>query len=284
MARRTRFAEYKDRYKNYRFELSEEGILLMQCHTNGGSLVWDWDAHDGMADAFADVAGDREIKVLIHTGTGENYNANWGAPPGSKTTKPVYLAMDGQEGLVKLDEKAWYGRMLVENVLAVDVPMISAVNGPCSIHSEVPLLGDIVLASEDAYFQDLAHFPRGLVPGDGQHVIWPLIIGRNRARYMLLTGKKLGAHEALEWGAVNEVLPKNKVLERAWELARELVKRPPLALRYTRMLFTQDFKRAFLNELSHGLARETYAQRQFFPQGGGMTGLDRPWNERPWSD
>jgi len=284
VAKRTRFAEYKDRYANYRFELSEEGILLMQCHTNGGSLVWDWKAHDEMADAFADIAGDREIKVLIHTGTGENYNADWGAPPGSKAAKPVYLVMDDQKGLSKLDEKAWYGRMLVENVLAVDVPMISAVNGPCNIHSEVPLLGDIVLASEDAYFQDLAHFPRGMVPGDGQHVIWPRLVGPNRARYMLLTGKKLGAQEALAWGAVNEVLPKDKLLDRAWELARELAKRPPLVLRYTRMLFTQDLKRAFLDELGHGLARETYAQRQFFPVGGGMEPLDRPWNEEPWSD
>ena len=283
MAKRTRFAEYKDRYANFRFELSEEGILLMQCHTNGGSLVWDWKAHDEMADAFADIAGDREIKVLIHTGTGENYNADWGAPPPGMQ-KPIYLAMDDQKGLAKLDEKAWYGRMLVENVLAVDVPMISAVNGPCNIHSEVPLLGDIVLASEDAYFQDLAHFPRGMVPGDGQHVIWPLLVGRNRARYMLLTGKKLSAQEALEWGAVSEVLPKNQLLDRAWELARELAKRPPLTLRYTRMLFTQDLKRAFLDELGHGLARETYAQRQFFPVGGGMTPLDRPWDKNPWSD
>ena len=283
MAKRTRFAEYKDRYANFRFELSEEGILLMQCHTGGGSLVWDWKAHDEMSDAFADIAGDREIKVLIHTGTGENYNANWGAPP-ARMTKPIYLAMDSQEGLSQLDEKAWYGRMLIENVLAVDVPVISAVNGPCNIHSEVPLLGDIVLASEDAYFQDLAHFPRGMVPGDGQHVIWPMLVGRNRARYMLLTGKKLSAQEALAWGAVGEVLPKDKLLERAWELARELAKRPPLTLRYTRMLFTQDFKRAFLDELSHGLARETYAQRQFFPVGGGMTPLDRPWDKRPWSD
>ena len=39
VAKRTRFAEYKDRYANFRFELSEEGILLMQCHTKGGSLV-----------------------------------------------------------------------------------------------------------------------------------------------------------------------------------------------------------------------------------------------------
>ena len=195
MAKRTRFADYKDRYENYRFELSEEGILLMQCHTAGDSLVWDWKAHDEMSDAFADVAGDREIKVLIHTGTGANYNANWGPDRGEK---PEYLAMDGQKGLEKLDEKAWYGRMLIENVLAVEVPTISAVNGPCNIHSEIPLLSDIVLASDDAYFQDLPHFPRGMVPGDGQHVIWPAIVGRNRARYLLLTGKKLSAQEALE--------------------------------------------------------------------------------------
>ena len=88
MAKRTRFAEYKDRYDNYRFELSDEGILLMQCHTDGGSLVWDWKAHDEMSDAFADIAGDREIKVLIHTGTGENYNANWGPAPGGEAPVP----------------------------------------------------------------------------------------------------------------------------------------------------------------------------------------------------
>ncbi|MGW1028603.1 enoyl-CoA hydratase/isomerase family protein [Streptomyces sp. NPDC002577] len=285
MAKRTRFAEYENRYANYRFELSEEGILFMQCHTNGKSLVWDWKAHDDMADVFADIAGDREIKVLIHTGTGENYNADWGLlPNGQQPEEPVYQLMPGERGLNKLDEKAWYSRNLTFNVLDVDVPMISAVNGPCNIHSEVPLMGDIVLASDDAWFQDVSHFPRGQVPGDGQHVIWNFLVGHNRGRYMLLTGKKLSAQEAMEWGAVAEVLPKEQLLDRAWELARELAKRPPLVLRYTRQLFTQELKRAFLNELGHGLARETYAQRAFFPFGGEMEPLDRPWDDRPWSD
>jgi enoyl-CoA hydratase/carnithine racemase len=284
VVKRTRHAEYKDRYANYRFELSDDGILLMQCHTDGGSLVWDWKAHDDMADAFADVAGDREIKVLIHTGTGENYNANWGLlPNGELPDPPIYDAMPGVRGLHKLDEKAWYNRQLMNNVLDVDVPMVSAVNGPCNIHSEVPLMGDIVLASEDAYFQDVSHFPRGQVPGDGQHVIWNFLVGHNRGRYFLLTGKKLTAREALDWGAVAEVLPKDQLMDRAWELARELVKRPPLVLRYTRQLFTQELKRAFLNELGHGLARETYAQQAFFPFGGGMEPLDRAWDAEPWA-
>jgi enoyl-CoA hydratase/carnithine racemase len=284
MAKRTTFGEYANRYANYRFELSDDGILLMQCHTNGGSLVWDWKAHDDMADAFADIAGDRDVKVLIHTGTGENYNADWGLlPSGEPPDEPEYQLFGSQRGLMKLDEKAWYARQLTFNVLDVDAPMISAVNGPCNIHSEVALMGDIVLASDDAYFQDVAHFPRGQVPGDGQHVIWSFLVGHNRARYFLLTGKKLSAQEALDWGAVNEVLPKAQLLDRAWELARELVKRPPLTLRYTRQLFTNPLKRAFLDELGHGLARETYAQRQFFPFGGGMAPLDRAWDERPWT-
>ena len=281
--KRTRFVEYRDRYANYEFELSDDGILLMRCHTDGGSLVWDWKAHDEMSDAFADVAGDRDIKVLIHTGTGENYNADWGHAPDGAPSTPQYRALGDEAGLYTLDEKAWYGRSLIENALAVEVPVISVVNGPCNIHSEVPLLGDIVLASEDAYFQDLPHFPRGMVPGDGQHVIWNFIVGHNRGRYFLLTGMQLSARQALEWGAVAEVLPKEKVLDRAWELAHELARRPPLTLRYTRLLFTQELKRAFLNELNHGLARETYAQRAFFPFGGGMAPLDRAWDDNPWS-
>jgi enoyl-CoA hydratase/carnithine racemase len=284
VAKRTRFSEYQDRYPNYRFELSDDGVLLMQCHTDGGSLVWDWRSHDDMANAFADVAGDREIKVLIHTGTGANYNADWGLlPNGELPDPPLYDAMPGVRGLHKLDEKAWYARNLIFNVLDVDVPMISAVNGPCNCHSEVPLMGDIVLASDDAYFQDAPHFPKGLVPGDGQHVIWSFLVGHNRARYLLLTGKQLSAQEALEWGAVAEVVPKEQLLDRAYELARELLKRPPLVLRYTRMLFTNPLKRAFIDELGHGLARETYAQQEWFPFGGGMEPLDRAWDDDPWS-
>jgi len=283
VAKRTRFSEYKDRYANYRFELSEEGILFMQCHTGGGSLEWHWESHDAMSDAFADVAGDREIKVVIHTGTGETYNAIWGKPV-TQSGKPLYDAYSDAAGVVTMDEKAWYGRMLLENLLAIDVPMVAAVNGPCTMHSEVPLLMDIVLASEDAYFQDLSHFPRGMVPGDGQHVVWEHLVGPNRARYLLLTGYKLSASEAREWGVVAEVHPKAKLLDRAWEIARELARRPPIALRNTRHLFTQNLKRAFLNELSHGLQAEMWAQRQFFPFGAGMRALDRPWDQKPWSD
>ncbi len=283
MVKRTRFAEYKDSYANYKFELSEEGILFMQCHTDGGPLHWEWSSHDGMSDAFADVAGDREIRAVIHTGTGETYNHSWGRPV-TDSGKPLYNAYADAEGVSIMDEKSWYGRMLLENLLAIDVPMVAAINGPCSMHSEVPLLMDIVLASEDAWFQDLSHFPRGMVPGDGQHVMWEALVGPSRARYLLLTGYKLTAQEAREWGVVHEVLSKDNLLDRAWEIARQIAMRPPIATRNTRHILVQNLKRAFLNELDHGLQAEMWAQRQFFPFGAGMQGLDRPWDQQPWSD
>ena len=285
MAKRTRYSEYKDRYANYPFELDEDGVLFMQCHTNGDSLVWSWDAHDGLSDAFADIAGDREIKVLIHTGTGENYNANWGAAPGGSTTKPIYLAMEGQEGLMELDEKAWYGRMLVENVLAVEVPMISAVNGPCSIHSEVPLLSDIVLASDDR----LLPGPCALSRGVWCRVTVPMCSGRcssdptGRAT-CCSWARSSSAQEALEWGVVAEVLPQDELVDRAWEVARELVQRPPLVLRYTRSSSPRTSSaRSSTSWATAWPARPTPSDSSS-PQGGGMRGLDRAWDQEPWSD
>jgi enoyl-CoA hydratase/carnithine racemase len=206
VVKRTRYAEWKDSYKHYKFELSPEGILLMQCHTDGGPLQWMWESHDRMSDAFADIAGDRDgIRCVIHTGTGDSYNALWGKPVTEDET-PLYHAYGDAEGVEIIDEKSWFGRMIIENLLAINVPVIAAVNGPCTMHSEVPVLMDIVLASEDTYFQDLSHYPRGMVPGDGQHVVWDALVGPSRSRYFLFMGHKLTAQEAKEWGVVHEVL------------------------------------------------------------------------------
>ena len=87
----------------------------------------------------------------------------------------------------------------------------------------------------------------------------------------------------LRLGLLNRVSTSAGPLEESLELAREIAKRPPLVLRYTRQLFTQPLKRAFIDELGHGLAREAYAQRSFFPFGGGMEPLDRAWDDGPWS-
>ena len=137
--------------------------------------------------------------------------------------------------------------------------MISAINGPAWRHSEIPLLCDIVLAADTAQFLDSAHFPSDVVPGDGMHIVYPLLLGLNRGRYFLLTGQTLDARKALEFGLVAEVLPPDRLMARAWELAEELAKKPTLALRYTRLLLTEYLRRQMHDLLGYGLGMEMLA-------------------------
>jgi enoyl-CoA hydratase/carnithine racemase len=68
------------------------------------------------------------------------------------------------------------------NLLNIEVPVISAINGPEWRHSEIPLLCGIMLAADTAEFQDSAHFASDVVPGDGMHIVYPLLLGMNRGR------------------------------------------------------------------------------------------------------
>ena len=116
-----------------------------------------------------------------------------------------------------------------------------------------------MLASDIARFQDSAHFMSGMLPGDGMHIVMPLLMGLNRGRYFLMTGQPLDAEEAKALGLVNEVLPQAQVLERAWEHARLLAQKPTLLLRYTRQMFTEHLRKRMQDLLGYGLAMEGLA-------------------------
>lgn len=142
------------------------------------------------------------------------------------------------------------------NILDIEVPLIAALNGPVRLHSEYVLLADIVLATPSTVFQDKPHFDFGIVPGDGVNLLWPEVIGSIRGRYFILTRQELDAETAKEWGAVNEVVPADKLLVRAHEIAEGLAKLPPLTSRYTRIALTQKLRRIVDEGIGYGLALE----------------------------
>jgi enoyl-CoA hydratase/carnithine racemase len=246
----SRFDSYRDKYATIVMR-RERGILEMRFHTDGGPLQWGMLPHGEFADAFADVARDGDNRVVILTGTGDEFSGVR-ATPGTRSINPGITSN-------QFDRVHWEGRALLMNLLSIEVPVIAAINGPAWRHGEIPLLSDIVLASETAQFQDSAHFPNGLVPGDGMHIVMPMLLGMNRGRYFLLTGQTLSAHEAKELGLVAEVLPQEKVLARAWEHAEILTKRPTLLLRYTRLMFTEYIRKRMQDLLGYGLAMEGLA-------------------------
>jgi enoyl-CoA hydratase/carnithine racemase len=247
----SRFDDYAKKYQTIRMR-RDDGILEMRFHTNGGPLQWNLLAHNEFESAFLDVARDRENQVVIMTGSGEEFSGP-AVAPGSHPNRNIMTPET-------YDPIYWEGKHLLVNLLNIEVPVIAAINGPAVRHAEIPLLSDIVLAANTTFIQDTAHFRGGMVPGDGMHIIMPLLMGANRGRYFLLTGQKITAEQAMEIGLVNEVLSKDALLGRAWELARMLLEQPPLVRRYSRVVMTEDLKRRMQTLLGYGLALEGIAR------------------------
>jgi enoyl-CoA hydratase/carnithine racemase len=89
-----------------------------------------------------------------------------------------------------------------------------------------------------------------------------MAMGLNRGRYFLLTGQRLNAQQAKEYGLVNEVLAPDQLLPRAWELARLVLQQPEMNRRYARLIITEQLRRQMNELLPYGLALEGLAITQ----------------------
>lgn len=242
-----RFDSYCDRYNNIALSRDQAGVLLMRFHTGGGPFVWSEESHEELGHCFAEVGADRGNRVIVMTGT----DGVW--------CETIDFASFSLSNPSEWDHTFYDGRKLLDNLLAIEVPVISAINGPARIHPEIPVLADIVIASETALFQDAPHFMGGIVPGDGAHVVWTHVLGPNRGRYFLLMGQELSAADALAAGVVGELLPEGEVVDRALAIAAQFAAKTDLALRYSRVLLTQRYKRLMQEGLSLGLGLEALA-------------------------
>lgn len=244
------FAEYADRYRTAEVTRDDAGVVTVRMNTRGSPLQWGGRPHRELPELFMALASDRDIKVVILTGTGDSF---------IELPDEVNALAEGRANATVWDRIIWEGNRLVDQMLDIEVPMIAAVNGPVTVHSELAVLCDIVLAAEGAYFQDAPHFPGGLVPGDSMQIVWPLLLGPNRGRYFLLTGQQIDAAEAHELGIVGEVLPADDLMARAQEIAADLAKLNPILLRNTRHALVRPLRRAMADDLHTGLALEAIA-------------------------
>ncbi|WP_261566284.1 enoyl-CoA hydratase/isomerase family protein [Frankia gtarii] len=241
------FEDYATKYENIELERDEAGVLQVTVHTEGKSLVWTARAHDELAYCFTDIACDAENKVMVLTGAGDSYCSEI-----DFSSFSLGSARDWSQIIFE-------GQRLLQNLMGIEIPVIAAINGPATVHPEIPVLSDITIAANTAVFSDSPHLANGIVPGDGAHICWTHVLGPQRGRYFLLTEQVLDADQALAYGVVNEVLPPERVLPRAREIAARIAAKPPLGTRYARVLLTREIKRLIHEQQGLGLTHEALA-------------------------
>jgi enoyl-CoA hydratase/carnithine racemase len=185
---------------------------------------------DALADAFRAFDADDDLAVAVLTGAGSSFCA------GADLKAIGAMGRDGDEDArrvtrVRPDGDGPLGptRMLLTK------PVIAAVEGYAVAGGlELALWCDLRVAARDATFGVFCR--RWGVPlVDGGTIRLPRLVGHSRALDMILTGRGVGADEALQWGLANRVVPPGQALTAAVELAHELAGLPQAALRNDRL-------------------------------------------------
>jgi enoyl-CoA hydratase/carnithine racemase len=120
--------------------------------------------------------------------------------------------------------------------VGLDVPVIAAVNGPAvGAGLDFALMCDMRIASDNATFAE-SFIRVGLIPGDGGAWLLPRSVGMATAMEMALTAEPVDAARALELGIVSQVVPVDKLLPTAFDLAEKIARHSPQAIRMTKRL------------------------------------------------
>lgn len=192
---------------------------------------------------------DADVRVIVVTGEGQKAFIA-GADIKEMATKSVADARRFTE----------LGQRAIRELELVGKPVIVAVNGfAFGGGVELALAGDIILASDKAMF-GLPEVTLGIHPGFGGTQRLPRLVGAQRAKELIYTGRRFGAQEAKEYGLVLEVVPAAELMPRTMKLAGDIAKNAPIALGLAKAAVN----RGLDVDLNTGLAYELEAVAQCF--------------------
>jgi len=175
---------------------------------------------DDMYEVLSAVKLDEEIRAVLFNGAGEKAFCAGADLTEFLTAPPPTAARE-----VRFDRDLW------GLFLSVPQPLIAAVHGyVLGSGIEIALCCDIIIASEDARF-GLPEVGLGIIPAAGATQTVPRAVGPGRALEMLLTNRWIGAEEALQAGLINEVVPKDRLLPAAEEMASQIATHHPGMMR-----------------------------------------------------
>ena len=245
--------EYSEQFKDFFHFKRENGILEVKMHTFDGPVQWSYQMHHALAELWTVVGHDRENEVLILTSTDPDWINEWD----TSSFAEVEASPDNDQ---RFNVQIYDTLKIVENfVNDIEIPTIAAINGK-GIHWEMCLMSDITLCTPDFILQD-DHFGMhsGHVPGDGMGLCLQQVLGIKRGNYMMLTCEGIDARKCLELGVVNEVVEKGKVVDRAWELARDIMKRSRSCRRMTHQICVRPWKSVLERDFRSHVLSEMYS-------------------------
>jgi enoyl-CoA hydratase len=212
-------------------------------------------AHEQLGLTLRRVDRDPHSRAIVVTGRGRAFCAG-GDLKAAQDRGGAYLG--------DLVGRPWvhsHGREIIHTVLGLEKPTVAMINGPAvGLGANLALLLDAAVMAEDAVIGD-THVRAGLVAGDGAAIIWPLLVGPNRAKEFLMTGRMLTGRDAERLGLVNAAVPADQLRGRAFALAQEFADAAPYAAMATKAIINQYLWMMTNQVLDIGLAWEHLSQR-----------------------
>jgi enoyl-CoA hydratase len=202
--------------------------------------------HTALAGVWDRLAADDGVRAVVLTGRGRAFSAGGDFR--------VMTRVQADEAF--REQNIAEARKIITGMVRCPVPVIAAVNGPAvGLGCSLALLSDLVLMSERAYLAD-PHVQVGLAAGDGGALVLPLIAGPARAKELLFLGDRVSAPDAVRLGLANRVVPGERLLDEAMQLARRLAALPAAALRGTKRAVNLHLEHAMTAVMEAGLAAE----------------------------
>lgn len=207
-----------------------------------------------MADALVAGLGEAVTRhrAIVITGAGRGFCSGAKLSAGRRSATGNY---DPGDALA-----AHYNPLMLA-LKNLPIPLITAVNGAAAgIGASVALAGDIVIASEKAYFLQ-AFRNIGLIPDGASAFLLTRSAGRVRAMEMMLLGERVLAPTALDWGMINRVVAPEALDDAALELATRLAEGPTKVLAMIRKLCWDALETGFEAQLASECAIQNSASR-----------------------
>lgn len=211
---------------------------------------------DELDDAFRAAERDPEVRVIVLAAAGAHFSAGHDLKEGAaRSAKVGELSVESRW---EMEEEKYFNYCL--RIWDCPKPTIAEVRGACiSAGFMVANMCDLVIASDTAYFADpVVH---SLSAASVEVLVHPWVMGLRQAKFMLFTGARVGADEALRIGLVNQVVTDTELNATTMQLAQRVAQAQPFALRLTkrslnRSLDVQGFRTALnahfdTHQLSH---------------------------------